>query len=220
MSAPFRINGAVKALLLAIFFAGCGPLFAQTNPAKPALPASVNLDKVLLLYGELSGRTVLRHPDLSNKTFVLNHTTTNRAELVRAIETAFTEKEIIAIPDGEKFVLVGAKSQEVQLIAASTNAPASTTKRYPKGSMVLINASITQTLTLYAGVLGKKLEPVSPPPATSLVSLTQTTDWTKEECLYALETLTRWQGWQLTPVGSDRAKAVTLPRPLEHPAAK
>jgi hypothetical protein len=203
----------VKALQLAIFFVGFGPLFAQTNPAKLAVPASVNLDKVLMLYGELSGRTVLRHPDLSNKTFVLNHTTTNRAELVRAIETAFTEKEIIAIPDGEKFVLVGLKSQAAHLVPGATNLPATKTKPYPKGTIDFHNASMAPVLSVYAAVLGKKLDQTSPLPVAGEVTLIQTCELTKEEILYAFETLMRWKDWDLISVNEQIVRVVPRPRP-------
>lgn len=210
----------MKTILFVLLLAGPLGLFAQNNPARRLPNPNASFDKALVLYGELSGRTVLRHPGLASTPVALNHPSTNRAEILQSIEAALAAKQIVVLPAGEKFVLIGAKSHQAQLMASSTNIPASTTKLLPKGSIQLQAASLGQTLELYASLKGKKLDRSDLPPATTLVSLIQANELTKEECLYAFETLIRWQGCELIFVGADTVKAVPLAREPERQSAK
>lgn len=210
----------MKKILFVLLLAGPLGLFAQNNPARRLPNPNASFDKALVLYGELSGRTVLRHPGLASTPVALNNPSTNRAEILQSIEAALAAKQIVVLPAGEKFVLIGAKAHQAQLMASSTNLPASTTKLLPKGSIQLQAASLAQTLELYASLKGKKLDRSDLPPATMLVTLVQTNELTKEECLYAFETLIRWQGWELISVGADTVKAVPLAREPERQSAK
>lgn len=211
----------MKIVLGALVLAGAIGLIAQNNPATQPANPGINLDKTLMLYGELAERTVLRHPGLwTGKPFVFTSTTTNRAEIIAHIEAAFAEKGIIVVPDGEKFVIIGPKSLQAELVPGATNIAATTTKIIPKGSIHYVNAPIEQFVMIYAGYMGKKLAQGDPVPPILFVSLNQTTALTKEECLYAFQTLFRWQGFELVPSGADAMKPVRVSRAPDGPTKK
>lgn len=205
----------MKTAILVLLVAGSVGLLAQNNPPLRRVNPSNDLDKALMLYGEVSGRNLLRHPALAGAVFVLNNTSTNRNEIIQHVEAALAEKEIIVIPDGGKFVLVGPKSQRAQLIPGSTNVPALTTKLYPKGTVLFVNGGIWQLMTVHAELLGKKLDWSDSLPQTPPIFFKQATELTKEELLYAFETLARWQGLKLVPVGDDAVKPAPIPREPE-----
>lgn len=200
-------------MLIAILIAGTCPLFAQPNPEKPITPASVGLEKALLFYGELSGRTVLCHPALARMPLAFSSASTNRAEILTSIEAALDKQGVAMIRDGEKFVLVGLKSQAAVLVPGATNLPATKTKPYAKGTIDFHNASITPVLSVYAAILGKKLDQTNPLPVAGEVTLIQTCELTKEEILYAFETLMRWKDWELISVNEQTVRVVPRPRP-------
>jgi hypothetical protein len=60
--------------------------------------------------------------------------------------------------------------------------------------------------------MGKKLDQSNPLPGITHVTLLQTSELTKEECLYALKTLLRWEGFELLPSGADAVKPVRVSR--------
>lgn len=200
-------------MLIAILIASTSPLFAQPNLEKLAPPASVGLEKALLLYGELSGRTVLCHPAVARMPLAFSSASTNRAEILASLEAALDKQAIAVIPDGEKFVLMGFKSQAALLVPGATNLPATKTKPYPKGTIDFHNASMAPVLSVYAAILGKKLDQTSPLPVAGEVTLVQTCELTKEEILYAFETLMRWRDWELISVNEQTVRVVPRPRP-------
>jgi len=208
-----RHNSPVKNILIALLCIASVELCAQNSPVKRPSNPGVTLDKALVLYGELSERTVLRHPSLmANQLFVYNSATTNHAEIIQHLEAAFAEKEIAVIPDGGKFVLIGPKSQQAALVPGATNIAPTTTKLYPKGSIHFVNVTVGQVMTIYADLIGKKLAQGDPLPPMMFVAMIQTSELTREECLYAFETLLRWQGWRLVPSGTDAIKPMQVSR--------
>jgi hypothetical protein len=207
------ITSSVKKILIALLCIASVGLSAQNRPVTQPSDPGINLDKTLVLYGELSGRTVLRHPSLwRGNTFVFTSTATNHAEIIQNIEVAFAENEIMVVTDGEKFVLIGSKSRQAELVPGATNIIATTTRIHPKGSMYFVNAPVASVLAIYAELMGKKLDQSNQLPATTDVTLLQASALTKEECLYALKTLLRWEGFELVPSGADAVKPVRVPR--------
>jgi hypothetical protein len=172
---------------------------------------------MLKLFAALSGRTVLQHPTLPALKFTVKHSTTNRAEAAQILKDALTEKQITVVPDGEKFVLIAPKSQAANLNPHSAQLPTTSTNSasielIPAGSITFHGALTAQVLAIYAEFRGDKLDRNSPlpPRAGSTISLTMETALTKEECLYAMETLLNWNGITLAPAGDGLVKAVPI----------
>lgn len=210
----------VKTAAFALLFAGTLAVVAQPRPASPTSSASIGLDQALMIYGEFSDRTVLRHPSLDHVRFTFSSTSTNRADIVTEIEAALEKSGILVVADGPKFVMVGLKSQAAALKPGSTNAPSTATKLYPSRSVDFHNAPVAQILTVHAAMLGKKIDPASPLPVAGEISLIQTCALSKEELLYAFETVTRWKGWGLVSSDNQNVKVVPLPRGDAAPSGK
>ena len=203
----------MKTFGLVLFFVVSVGLFAQSSPVKQVSRKNADLDTALLLYGELSGRTLLRHPSLVGEGFILKSaTTTNRNEILQGIEATLAEKEIVLIPDGKKFILVAPQSQRSQLVPRSGKIPDSDKKPYPKGAMMFHNATITQVMAIYADLLGKKIDQTQSGylSTNTLITFIMTTELSKDECLYALDTLIGWRGLKLIPSGNETLKPVPV----------
>lgn len=100
--------------------------------------------------------------------------------------------------------------QSSKISTSSTNNPA--VRTYPKGSINWIAAPIVPVLQTYADFLGKKLDQSEQPlriPNIEIVLKTET-ELTKEELLYAIETVVGWSGVKLVPAGEGFVKAVLI----------
>jgi general secretion pathway protein D len=91
--------------------AQAAPTNAAANSDDAMLPTTINysnafIDQVLKFYAELSGRTILKHPQiLSTMTITLqSQTPLTRAEARQALDTVLSLNGIAMIPLGEKFV--------------------------------------------------------------------------------------------------------------------
>jgi hypothetical protein len=179
---------------------------------------NVALHTALQLYAELLQRTVLRPSFVPNVKLAINLATTNRQEALRVIEAALAKQAITLVLDGEKFVLVAPDSMASKLNPQSakisnTNANNPAAQTYPKGSINWSAAPIVPVLQIYAELLGKKLDQSEQPlrlPNLEIVLKNETT-LTKEEMLYAFETVVGWSGIKLVPTGEGLVKAVLIP---------
>ena len=198
-------------------------LTRQTNSQAPTGPGinleDVGLRVVLDIYGELCGRSLLRSPLLPATNFSVGIPATNRADAAKALERIFAEKEITTIPDGSKFVMVVPTSQasEVNPHAPQvpSSSPASVTKSatpeiISPGSLVdFRGADIRQVLDVYAVLIGAQLDPTGLPYGRAISFFTQT-PLTKEETIYAFDTLFSWAGFKVVPAANGFVKAVPL----------
>lgn len=175
----------------------------------------VNLQTVLNLFAEFSGHTLLQHPLLPNIKFSLARTVTNRNEAAQILKNALSEKRIAVVPDGPKFLLVAPE----ELIAtlnphsaefAATNTSNAKTEIIPSGSINFTAASLANVLAIYADFLGGKLDRTGPPLRDGKVIFKMPTALTKEECLYAFETLVGWYGIRVVPAGDGMFKAIPV----------
>lgn len=190
----------------------------------------VSLHSVLQLLGSVSGRTVLQHPSLPTMKFTLANAVTNRAEAAQILMAALAEKQILVVPDGEKFWLVAPKAHASALNPRSTQSLAMSTNSaeaqlLPAGSINYQGAPVISVLMVYIEFRGDKLDRNFPLPALKGdfghdgIFLTMKTELTKAECLYAMETLIDWQGIKIVPAGNGLVKAVSiLPEKMNHPA--
>jgi hypothetical protein len=215
-SAELRL-GRTNALVTVSRSAG-GSLVETTEGSLEFVDADI--DPVLGLYAECKGRTLLRWPRLPAGSFTLAAATTNRAQAALVLEKALAEKGVAAIPDGEKFLMVVPESEAANVKPHSAEIKTSTgngtgSERVPVGAICFSNADLNQAAQIYAALIGRKLdqtEPLSRP--TLAINFKNQTPLTKEECVYALDTLFLWQGVKVVPVAQDLAKMVPSSDPV------
>jgi len=174
------------------------------------------MDPVLRIYSEFTGRTLLRSPRLAATSFSLSASATNQAEVALLLEKALQAKAITSIPDGDKFLMVvpDADAATVKPHSSGINAPAGNPDKselIPVGEISFSNADLHQVAQIYAGFIGRKLEPNQHLPRTTrIINFRNQTPLTKEECIYGLDTLFRWQGLKVIPIAQDLAELVPL----------
>ena len=176
----------------------------------------VGIQTVLQLFGEFSGRTLLQHPGLPALKFTITSSVTNRTAAAQVLQSALVEKQIAVVLDGEKFALIAPKAQASTLKPRSSQIQAASLKPsgaelIPKGSVVFMGARTAQVLGIYVELRGDKLDRDAPlpPKVLDLVYLRMGTALSKEELLYALETLIGWNGIKVVPSGNGLVKAVS-----------
>jgi len=175
------------------------------------------IDPVLDLYGLFKNRTLLRSPRLPATTFTLAALATNRVQAGLVLEKALAGKGIVTIPDGDKFLMVVPESE------ASTVKPRSSeikTSRgdeskpelIPVGNIRFTKVDLRQVAQVYAALIGRKLDLTQGfTRETGFIKFHNQTPLSKEESVYALDTLFSWQGVKVEPVGDDLARIVLIP---------
>lgn len=191
---------------------------SATNPTAITIElAAADLPFVLDLYSRLTGRSVLRPPALPAVAVTLRATATNELEATAMVERALAAKNIVTIPDGDKFVIVVTKAQAATVKPRSSQIRNATAPSHesetliPQGTVRFEGATLLQVLQIYAGLLGRKLEaPDRLPTGSGLVHFVARTALTKEEMIYAFDTLLTWHNLQVIQVGEEHIKAVRL----------
>ncbi len=165
----------------------------STNTSNPTVRLDdADFAQVLDIYAELKGRTVLRPATLPGGGFSFKAAARDKTEATKAIEEEFLRRGITVIPDGEKFVMVvpASMAKEVAPHSPKPNVtPAD--KILPKGTINLSNIDVNQALMIYGGLIDRKFvraHAVASPP----ISFRSTTPLTKDEAIYALDTLFGW----------------------------
>lgn len=176
---------------------------------------NADTDPVLRLYQEFTQRTLLRSPRLVASPFNLRASATNRAQAALVLEEALTEKEITTIPDGDKFIMVVPNSQvasvrphSAEIKSSGTNAAGS--EMLSPGTVDFRSADLRQVEQIYAEMIGRKLDRTEPLPFGAPIYFKTQTPLTKEECIYALDTLLSWRNVKMLLVGDDTVKAVWI----------
>jgi hypothetical protein len=182
--------------------------------------AEAELPIVLKLYEECAHRTGLRSPHLPAVSFNLSITVANQTDAARALEAALAAKQISTLRDGKKFVMVAPtseiwairpKSAEIRASEPPGSPSTPSPEEFAAGTIDFRNADLSQVAAIYAELLGRKLERGQPLRRGGNIILHTQTTLTKAEALYALETLFRWQGLKMEPVGTDGVKVVPVP---------
>ena len=168
--------------------------------------------QVLMIYQRLSGRTLLIHPALPEYSVNLSAEASNPAEATLVLEKEFARKKIAVIPDGDKFTMVVPESQLTGVKPRSTETKPQEGELLPAGVITFLNVDLVQVATIYAALMGRKLDRQAlPPRATRNINLKTQTPLTREEARYALDTLFRWQGLQMIPEGDDLMRLAPVP---------
>lgn len=193
------------------------PQVTQVEAAAGSLElVDAGLDPVLSLYAECKGRTLLRSPRLPATSFTLAALTTNQAQAALVLEKALAERGIATIPDGERFLMVvpASEATAVKPHSADLDTPPRNGFRpelMPVGIIQFNEATLYQAADIYASLIGRKLDRNQPRlQATLHIIFRNQTPLTKEECLYALDTLFYWQGVKVVPVGNGSAMLVPI----------
>jgi hypothetical protein len=176
---------------------------------------SANLDPVLRIYSEISKRTLLRPTGLPAVLISASEPGTNSTEVVGALERALAEKGIVTIPDGDKFVMVVIKAMADKVKPRSKEIKSSD----PNGSQTvarvrdlnLTAATSDQVIALYAGFTGRKLDRSEGLPPSRMISFQNVNPLTRDEVIYALDTLLDWNGIKLVPGEGDLLHAELIP---------
>ncbi len=81
----------------------------------------------------------------------------------------------------------------------------------PVGAIYFPDADLNQVAAIYADLIGRKLDQTQRlPQPTLVIKFRNQTLFSKEECVYALDTLFRWQRMMVVPVGDGLAKIIPI----------
>jgi hypothetical protein len=171
-----------------------------------AQSANAQLGDLLKPYAHLKGRTLLLHPGLNLNTGLTVVGNGSKEEMISAFEKTFWEHGIVALPDGDKFVLlvpatltnavaVDSREAVAKLLADKT---LRAEESLPEGVLDFRGALATQALRIYAELWGRKLTTTGELPV-ALIYFQNETALNKAEAIYAFNTLFAWNGIALTP---------------------
>jgi type II secretory pathway component GspD/PulD (secretin) len=187
----------------------------------------VSLNVVLQLFAQFTNRNLLRSPYLPATSFSLRASAKDQAGAARVLEQALVAKGLSIIPDGEKFLMIVPKSEAARVNPHAPRPKASTgsgtktqavtpgtggTEEEPiaPGLIDFRNADTRQVVDIYSSMVGRTFDPGGPPIVNGTISFRTQTRLTKEEALYAIETMLRWNGIKLVPEGKDKLKAARV----------
>ena len=214
----FTIN-ATNRSVTARFSTNAQPdVLALTNPGADTVHGppgftleGVTLQTVLNLLAVFSDRTILQHPRLPENKFSLASAVTNRSEAAQILKNVLTERRIVVVPDGSKLLLVAPEEMASALNprSAAANTNPMNTELFPPGSINFSSAPLGNVLIIYVELLGGKLDRTGSLTRDGKVFLKMHTALTKEECLYAFETLVGWHGIKLVSTEPGLFKAVS-----------
>ena len=204
-----RIAPDTKPQLLKLSAAGC-----LTNPtAQGFVLESVEIRAFTKLLGEFSERTILLYPSLVGEKFSVNSSVSDRTNGVQVLKDALEKKQIALVPDGDRFLWVMPQAQLSKFTPRAAQLPKTNTMMVPSGSIVFEAAHLLSVLTIYADYRGSSLDQnslLSGPDFRKDVFLIMQTPLTKEECLYAMETVIGWHGIKLVPTEAGQLKTVAM----------
>ena len=225
-SVKIRMNEATKELMLFGLDQTNKPGPMPTNEAGTIVLRGASLDQVLILYSLFINRTVLQ-PSLLVAPFNLNVPATNRMEAAIALEKAMAEEQLSIVPDGNKFVLVVPTAQAKRATPGSSwinspppSAPVKEDKDLgedvstvrpgivPAGEVNFPWMDIHQVLEVYTQLIGCKLDRDASVIPSVNITLRTRTPFSKEEAIYAFDTLFRLNGITVIPAGKGMVKAV------------
>jgi len=184
---------------------------ANTPTVDLALEAA-DLDVFWDIYGDLAGRTVLRHPALPEKVISFHNVArlTTRDALY-ALTATLALNQISVLDSGDKFLLVfpAARSEDTSAMLARESAVRAVpgNELIPAGGLALSNAEPAQLAQLCVERLGCTL-PADPGLPPCHIFLRNETPLTPAEALYALDVLLGWRGLRLEQVDDRTLRLV------------
>jgi hypothetical protein len=201
---------------------------ATNLPVPGIVLEDADINPVLALFAQLTHRTMLRWPSLPATPFNLRASVKDQAGAARLLTQALVAKDLSIILDGEKFLMIVPNSKATVVKPHAPSAKLSTssgTKAQPTapgsgareqevlapGMLDFRQADVCQAADVYAAMVGRKLDLSERPYVGGTISVRTETSITLEEAIYALDTLLRWSGIKMVPVGDDQIKAVRDP---------
>jgi hypothetical protein len=156
---------------------------------------------VLELYGQLCGKTLLYWPRLPTAGVSVGGPVASRKDAAKILQTALGDRQIASVTDGEKFLMV-VPADQVSAVKphASGSEPAPSPKTaaelVPPGMIVFHGVMIEQVYFIYAELIGAKLDRGGPPPTPiePFIFLYTQSALSRDEVVYALDTIFGWQG--------------------------
>jgi hypothetical protein len=187
----------------------------------------VGLNAVLELLGQFTNRSLLRWPHLPASSFNLRASAKDNRGAVRVVAEALVAHGLSIIPDGEKFLMIVPKSEAARVnphaprpeasresgTETQTVTPGSGSKEEElilPGMIDFRGADTRQVVEIYSSMVGRTFDRGGPPINNGFISFYTQTRLTKEEAIYALETMLRWNGIKLVPEGKDKLKATRV----------
>jgi hypothetical protein len=187
----------------------------QEHPSQIAL-TNASLLSVLELYGDLSGHTLLYWPSLPEANFSLDGFASNRLQAASILEKALADTGIVIVADGDKFMMVLPKDKVATVKPGAPRGPAAPSAKSESvdtqaGEIVFHGAALTQVLDIYAKLVRVKLDrgsthiPMSS--NNSSIFFYNQSPLSREEAIYALETLIQWHGIKIARSPDNRIVA-------------
>lgn len=210
-------NGAVKVRIVPETEPQLLKLNAAGSPtnstAQRIVLENVEIRALTKLLGEFSARTILLYPSLVGEKFSVNSPVADRNNGVQVLKDVLVQKQIAIVPDGDKFLWVMPKAQLSKFTPRAAQFPSANTKMIPSGSIIFEEASLSLVLMIYAEYRDSNLDQNSPLPTPHNrkdVFLIMQTPLTKEEVIYALETVIGWHGIKCVPAATGQLKVMTM----------
>jgi hypothetical protein len=220
-------KGSVKAV-----WGGAGGATVRLNnttnlPVPGIVLEDADLDAVLQLFASFTNRSLLRWPYLPASPFSLRAPANDQPGAAQVLAKALVAEGLSIIPDGEKFLMIVPKSKAGRVnphapraIASAGSAtkvqaaaPASggaEEEVIAPGMIDFRGADLWQVEDIYAYMVGRTFDAGGSPRLSGAISFRTQTRLTKEEAMYAIETLLRWNGIKLVPEGKDKLKATRV----------
>jgi hypothetical protein len=194
-------------------------------PVPGIILEDVGLNEVLQLFAQFTNRSLLRWPDLPATSFSLRASANDRAGAAQILAQALFAKDLSIVLDGEKFLMIVPKSEAAKVkphaplarasAGSGTKTQAATPgsggtgqEPLPPGMIDFRSADVSQVADVYTMMLGRKLDLSERLPGSGTITFTTVNSIIREEGIYALETLLRWRGLKLVPVGEDKLRSV------------
>lgn len=156
-----------------------------------------NLHPLIYFYGDAKGRTVLEHPQVERTGFTFTANPHSKSEAAKAFEELFATRQIAAIPDGDKFVML--------VPYAYTNQVTPRSDEFAEPGPVVRPLSINfqgvplpKALEVYDEYVGRwpRKDPMLPYSGDQsfFIYLVQQNSLSKGQICYAMQTIFTWRG--------------------------
>lgn len=195
--ASVKINGESRALALEKPDSASGTNNASEFPRQSLRLQQVELQKIISLYSDFKGRTVLQHPELPQTRFSLVANPKTKREAAEAFEKLFATQNIATIPDGTHFVMLVPNSATNRVTPRSDEF-ANERPMLPSFSMNFQGVPLPLVVQVYSEYINRPLKERPdqqwPGGQSSLVNLTQQNPLSKRQICYAMNTVLAWHG--------------------------